>query len=182
VWEGQVKEGRNYKYQADKKPGRQYLCEATALKTIESGKYDFVLASHMLEHIANPLKALFEWKRVLKKGGFLLLVLPKKEETFDHRRPVTTFQHLLEDFEKETGEDDLTHLPEILKLHDLSRDEAAGSFKQFKARSLKNFRNRCLHHHVFDEALLRQIFNFLNLKSLFITQAASLHLVAMAEN
>jgi len=33
------------------------------------GKYDFLLASHCLEHMANPLCAFQEWLRVLKKKG-----------------------------------------------------------------------------------------------------------------
>src|SRR5437660_8059619 len=33
---------------------------------------DFVLSSHMLEHTANPLKALREWRRILKHSGHLL--------------------------------------------------------------------------------------------------------------
>ncbi|PYL73305.1 MAG: hypothetical protein DMF22_01865 [Verrucomicrobia bacterium] len=36
---------------------------------IPSGKYDFLLASHCLEHMANPLCAFQEWLRVLKKKG-----------------------------------------------------------------------------------------------------------------
>ena len=58
---------------------------------------------------------------------------------------------MFEDFKNGTGEDDLTHLPEILELHDLACDVGAGTFEQFRARSLENFSNRCLHHHVFDE-------------------------------
>jgi hypothetical protein len=55
------------------------------------------------------------------------------------------------DFENDTGEDDLSHVPEILDKHDLSRDAAAGSFEAFRQRCLDNVDNRCLHHHVFDE-------------------------------
>ena len=49
------------------------------------------------------------------------------------------------------GEDDLTHLPEILEHHDLTKDLAAGSVQEFHKRSMDNLSNRCLHHHVFDE-------------------------------
>jgi hypothetical protein len=56
---------------------------------------------------------------------------------------------LKDDFDRGVDEHDLTHLPEILELHDLSRDPLAGDFENFKARSFKNFENRCLHHHTF---------------------------------
>jgi SAM-dependent methyltransferase len=107
----------------------------------------------MLEHTANPIKAISEWLRVLKPNGTLVLVVPHRDGTFDHRRPITTLEHLIEDFERGTTEADLTHLPEILSLHDLPMDPPAGTPEQFKERSERNLENRCLHHHVFDTRL-----------------------------
>ncbi len=52
------------KYLDNKEPGIQYVRDATDLRGIPDSKYDFVLASHALEHIANPLKAMSEWTRV----------------------------------------------------------------------------------------------------------------------
>lgn len=37
---------------------------------------DFVFASHVLEHISDYVGALQEWHRVLKYGGYLILLLP----------------------------------------------------------------------------------------------------------
>src|SRR5713226_8445532 len=71
-----------------------------------------------------------------------------KDHTFDWRRPVTTLEHMISDYENQTAEDDLTHVDEILKLHDLSRDLPAGTPEQFRARSLNNSAVRALHHHV----------------------------------
>jgi hypothetical protein len=84
-----------------------------------------------------------------------VLAVPDPRRTFDHRRPVTTLQHLQDDFRRSAGEHDLTHLEEILALHDLTRDTAAGTREQFRARSLLNAKNRCLHHHVFSLELIR---------------------------
>lgn len=163
VWEGSIGEGENYNYYPGKK-GYQYIREANDLKNIESNKYDFLVASHCLEHCGNALKTIKEWLRVIKPGGLLLLVLPDKRYTFDHNRPTTSFNHLLDDYNNNVGEKDLTHLPEILELHDLSIDKAAGSPDEFKQRALKNFENRCLHHHVFDFELLKEIYSFLNIE------------------
>ncbi len=109
------------------------------------GKYDFLLASHCLEHMANPSCAFQEWLRVLKKKGVIFLVLPDKGGTFDDRRPVTAFSHLVRDLEMQTPEDDFTHLEEILTLHDLALDPPAGNCAPLERRSRANFQNRCLH-------------------------------------
>jgi ubiquinone/menaquinone biosynthesis C-methylase UbiE len=159
VWEGSIQAGQRFKY-SEGKSGVQFICDGTNLDQIESGTYDFVLSSNCLEHIANPLKALKEWKRVLKASSFILLVLPVKESNFDHKRPVTSFDHLLEDLINQTTEKDLTHLDEILSLHDLRMDPLAGNLEQFKQRSLDNFNNRTLHHHVFDFPLIKQMLEY----------------------
>lgn len=163
VWEGSIQEGKSYNFYKTKK-GHQYVCEASDLKDVPSEKYDFLISSHCLEHCANALKTVNEWLRVVKKGGAILLVLPDKSFTFDHNRDVTTFDHLLEDFNNTIDETDLTHLPEILQQHDLSMDLAAGTKEQFEKRSLDNFSNRCLHQHVFDFELLGQIFEYNNIE------------------
>ena len=116
---------------------------------VESGAYECIIASHCLEHMANPIKTLMEWKRVLGKDGMLLMILPHRDFTFDWRRPVTTLDHMKKDYAMGTPESDLTHLDEILALHDLSRDPGAGTAEQFHARSLQNTKFRALHHHVF---------------------------------
>lgn len=165
VWEGQLVEGNNFKY-GNNKTGFQYILDGTNLNEIESDKYDFVISCNNLEHIANPFKAIKEWLRIIKSGGLILLVLPNKDSNFDHNRQVTKFEHLLDDFKKNIAEDDLTHMEEILQLHDLSMDLPAGSYENFKARSLKNAENRCFHHHVFDMDLLKQIFRHFQIELL----------------
>ena len=144
-----------------KRMGTQYILEATDLHLNES--YDFVLSSNVIEHIANPLKAVREWLSVLKPGGVIVIVAPKKESNFDHRREITDFSHLIRDFENNIPETDLTHLDEILELHDLPLDPPAGTLEQFKERSLKNIENRCLHHHVFDLDLLLRIYEYFDI-------------------
>src|SRR5688572_8190471 len=68
VWEGHISEGQTFRYDKNK-VGRQFIADATDLSVINSGAYDFVLSCHSLEHIANPIKALLEWKRVIRDGG-----------------------------------------------------------------------------------------------------------------
>ena len=163
IWEGDLTEGKHYKFLKRKK-GYQFICDGVSLDRINSGTYDFVLSCNNLEHIANPLKATEEWLRVVKPNGLIFLVLPNKNSNFDHNRDITSFEHIFEDYNNNTSEDDLTHLDEIFTLHDLSMDLTAGDFEHFKNRSKNNFQNRCLHQHVFDMNLLEQIFQHLNIE------------------
>jgi SAM-dependent methyltransferase len=153
LWEDRIVAGDSFAFQSGKAPGRQFILEGADLKDIPSGSYDFVLSSNMLEHTANPLHALHEWKRLLRPGGGLILVVPHRDGTFDHRRPVTSIDHLLGDYERGTGEDDLTHLEEIVALHDLALDPAGEDIVQFRRRAERNPEIRSLHHHVFDTRL-----------------------------
>jgi SAM-dependent methyltransferase len=151
------------------------------LNQIQSASYDFVLSSHVIEHVANPLQGLSEWLRVLKQGGILVLLVPHKDGTFDHRRPVTPLDHLIEDYQGHVQEDDLTHLAEILQFHDLGRDPEAGDFENFKRRSERNVDNRCLHHHAFDSSLVAQVLSHLNLKILSMEATLPAHVIAIAQ-
>ena len=144
--------------------GNVIISDATDLRNIDDESYDFVLSSNNLEHIANPFKALLEWKRILKKDGLLIIAVPNKEYTFDHKREVTKVEHLMRDYKNEILEDDLTHVEEILELHDLSMDAPAGSFEEFRERCYNNYDNRCLHQHVFDSNLLCQSAHFINME------------------
>ena len=141
----------------------QYVRDGVNLTGIRSDYYDFVLASHVIEHIANPFKALLEWIRILRSGGFLMIIVPFKDVTFDHKRKVVRIEHLIHDYHSHIAETDLSHLEDILRLHDLSRDPPAGDINSFRARSEKNFQNRGLHHHVYDQKLLYDICICLNL-------------------
>ena len=164
-----------------KKLRNKYTSNDNFLRKIPSNFYDFVISSHVIEHIANPFLALSEWLRVLKDGGLILLVVPHKDGTFDHKRPVTPFEHLVFDFNNVTKEEDLTHLEEILKLHDLEKDIGGLDFEKFKERSLNNYQNRGLHHHVFDTRLVVKILNYFKLQILSVDPVYPFHIITLAK-
>jgi SAM-dependent methyltransferase len=167
-------------FHPQKAPGKTIICDGSMLADVPDSTYDVILSSHNLEHFANPVKALKEWQRVLKANGILTLVLPYYRATFDHRREPTPVEHMLEDFERDTGEDDLTHLPEILDKHDLAMDHAAGTLDQFRNRSLDNINNRCLHHHVFDERNSRELLSRLGFEVVAFDLQLPFHMCLLA--
>jgi SAM-dependent methyltransferase len=173
VWEGAIQEGV-YRFQ-EGKTGRQYICEGSSLKFSPDAQYDFLLSSHSLEHHANVIRTLKEWKRVIKPGGLLLIVVPEKTYTFDHKRQYTEFEHFLEDEKNEVDERDLTHLDEVMSLHDLSRDPGAGDAENFRKRSLENYSNRCLHQHVFNFENLGRLAAYCGLEVLATRFVPPLH-------
>jgi predicted SAM-dependent methyltransferase len=181
AWEGQITGGKTFKYDSRKNPGSQYISEASDLGEVRSGTYDFLLSSHVLEHLANPLRGLHEWLRVLKESGNLILLVPHYRATFDHQRPVTKLEHLIDDFEQDIGENDLTHLDEILQLHDLAMDPGAGSFEEFEKRSRNNLENRCLHQHVFDNQLVIQLMSHMRLQVLSFENIKPHHILVVAK-
>jgi len=182
AWESGLRDQGTFIFNANKPSGRQYLREATALHDLKDHGYDFLISSHCLEHVANPLAALREWRRVIRQKGYLLLLLPDPSRTFDRRRAITTLEHLREDSARETGEDDLTHLEEILQLHDLGRDFHAGTFQTFSTRAKLNRENRCLHHHVFDLNLVGAMLVESGWLPIACERVRPLHLIALAKN
>jgi SAM-dependent methyltransferase len=165
IWEGKIKGGvNNYSY-TNFKSGTQFVNEGSDLNTISNNQYDLILSCHSLEHIANPIKALKEWMRVLKPNGYILIILPNPIYTFDHKRPISKLDHLINDYLNEIDERDLTCLEEIIEFHDMQRDPSGpNTFLELKERSMKNYENRCLHHHVFNMELIKEIFEYLNIK------------------
>lgn len=180
VWTGKIEKGKSYNFYGRKK-GYQYICDSVNLSMIKDKQYDFLLASHVLEHIANPFKAISEWLRILKDNGIILIILPHKDGTFDHKRPVTDLKHLIEDFELNVGEDDLSHLPEILNLHDFNIHDPTEDFESLKERCLNNYENRCLHHHVFDTKLVIEIINYFKIKIISVDLISPYNIILLGE-
>ena len=160
VWEGTRDPGMSFHYCFGKRVGENFVTEGSELGCIKDSSYDFILSSHSLEHLANPLKALHNWKRVLRHDGFLLLVLPDKERTFDYRRPVTTLAHLCEDFERNTGEDDTTHIEELVTAWDYRKYPEYKSIEEHRKRYANNVSSRLVHHHVFDMSSAAQMVRY----------------------
>jgi SAM-dependent methyltransferase len=158
---------------------RRLIAEAGHLPEVPDDSYDAVLSSHVLEHLANPLGALAEWRRIVRPGGHVLLIVPHRDGTFDHRRPVTSLEHLESDAERETGEDDLTHLEEILRLHDLERDPGAPDRETFERRCRDVATTRALHHHVFVSQLVAEACSAAGLEVLLLRPKRPLNIVCL---
>ena len=75
--------------------GRLRVGDGGRLEHVADGSYDVVMAFHVLEHFADPLRALATWRRVLKPGGYLVVSVPWAENTYDREVPVSTIYDLI---------------------------------------------------------------------------------------
>lgn len=64
----------------------------------KTGYYDYIIASHMIEHTTNLLGFLRDCSELLKKDGFLRLAVPDKRYCFDHFRDVTGLAEVINNY------------------------------------------------------------------------------------
>lgn len=118
--------------------------DAERLATVADGRYDFVIASHVIEHMRNPIGAMCQWLRILKPGGLLYLVVPDKRRTFDRRRVRTTLEHMMLDYQEPSTVRDREHFLEYAVLvHGQSHDAALAEARRLEAEDYS------IHFHVF---------------------------------
>jgi SAM-dependent methyltransferase len=68
------------------------------------GPYDWIVASHVVEHIPDLVSFFQDVERVLAPNGRLALVIPDRRYTFDHLGELTTTGQVLDAFlERRTG-------------------------------------------------------------------------------
>jgi len=71
------------------------IAEAVAQR-YELGTFDYIVSSHNLEHLPDPIRFLQGCEKVLKPGGMLSLALPDRRISFDYFRPHSTLADWLE--------------------------------------------------------------------------------------
>lgn len=62
---------------------------------------DFIISSHVVEHLPDVIAAFMEWDRIVKDGGYILMIVPLKGALpADGPRPLTTLSHFVEDYQR----------------------------------------------------------------------------------
>src|SRR5262249_34504950 len=141
---------------------------------IRDGALDFLLSSNMLEHHQNTLRTLYEWKRVLKLGGIMFLVLPHHARIFDKHRAVTTLQHHIDDYARLGGEPDYSHCEEIRegwsKLDDFEelRKEFEADWKMDVWDWDGRLKNGVIHFHVWSEKEIVDLLRYVGLSMEYV--------------
>jgi SAM-dependent methyltransferase len=126
---------------------------------------DFVIASHVIEHLANPLAMLVDIHRVLRTGGLLVLLVPDRHRTFDQNRHPTPLVHLVDEYERDVREVDDAHITEYLIAnrkpgHDVG--DQSPMVDDLTAENIAIHRRRSVHAHVWDVDEFKQVLDFVS--------------------
>jgi 2-polyprenyl-3-methyl-5-hydroxy-6-metoxy-1,4-benzoquinol methylase len=131
------------------------VTDAHTLAGIENESQDFVIANQVLEHLENPLLAIENMLRVVKPGGVVFLSLPEKRHTFDAGRPVTAFEHVLQDYRRGPEASREAHYREWMELVE---NVTPAEFAE-RLNFLMNVLHYPIHFHVWTQFEMWDIFN-----------------------
>jgi SAM-dependent methyltransferase len=53
--------------------------DAQKVEGLPDSTFDVVFSSHCLEHLADPVEAIKNWWRILKPGGYLIVIVPDED-------------------------------------------------------------------------------------------------------
>lgn len=55
------------------------ICDATTMDAYGDETFDTVYASHILEHLSDPIEGVRNWLRICKQGGVVFISLPHRD-------------------------------------------------------------------------------------------------------
>ena len=85
------------------------------LRKLTVNSQDFVIANHVIEHVACPIAMVEDMFYVLRTGGWVAIAAPDKRYTFDKKRPLTSYEHLETEYINGVDEVDDEHYLEFLQ-------------------------------------------------------------------
>tara|TARA_B100000963_G_C22499060_1_gene612877 strand:+ start:245 stop:928 length:684 start_codon:yes stop_codon:yes gene_type:complete len=85
------------------------------LRKLTVNSQDFVIANHVIEHVACPIAMVEDMFYVLRTGGWIAIAAPDKRYTFDKKRPLTSYEHLETEYINGVDEVDDEHYLEFLQ-------------------------------------------------------------------
>ena len=85
------------------------------LRKLTASSQDFVIANHVIEHVACPIAMIEDMFYVLRTGGWIAIAAPDKRYTFDKERPLTSYEHLETEYINGVDEVDDEHYLDFLR-------------------------------------------------------------------
>jgi hypothetical protein len=136
-----------------------------------SEKYNFIILSHVLEHLMNPFWIIEMAFDKLEKEGVLYLGVPDCRFSDDKGRPLTEFKELLNLYTKKISSISEEKVLDYLKSPIISQvpwiKNILENGLRFTKEQLKLVVDRSFHVHVWDSyTFMKQVLDFLYLKDL----------------
>ena len=129
----------------------------------ENESFNFIFSEHTLEHLGNPLRALFHWKEKLADGGRIILFLPHQERCCDIYRKRTPLTHIVEDYEKNMPDNDQTHVDDFYE--NIVLKGLTPHYEHAQKEDLASSGN--MHHHVWITEDVIQVFGYVGIETVF---------------
>jgi len=128
------------------------------LSKIPSNSVDCIYSSHSLEHSPNPISALIDYIRVIKKDGIVYSIIPNKEYTYDKNRKSTNIDYLINKYQNNLWSYEINEYRDVFMNtdnHDVYNNKSEKDI-------MNAYKENTGHHHiyVYDEMNTLQLINF----------------------
>lgn len=119
----------------------------------------------------------------------MLIVVPHKENvtptfgghcTLDYYRNTTSISHLKEDMTKDIGEDDLTHIHELIEIAE-SQEDNQQIINNIRKLYENNYNYRCIHHHAFNTRLSIEMIDYIKMQIIDLNIKLPYHIIILAQ-
>lgn len=129
--------------------------DGETLGTLADGSLDFVVANHFLEHTENPLGTIRNHLGKVRVGGAVYLAIPDRDYSFDRRRALTPFDHLVRDDVEGPSWSRMEHFREWTRHVEGVEDPAAVEERASRLEAM----DYSIHFHVWDAGSFADFIN-----------------------
>jgi len=133
-----------------------YICDISSegLPFAQNESYDFVICSHVLEHVANPFFLIMEIYRILKEKGIFYLAIPDSRFSDDYGRPQTTYLELVDLLHQDVrsiSDEQVCSYIQSPKVREYSQvKDVLTKYDKIPKIFIETIKNRSLHVHVWE--------------------------------
>jgi SAM-dependent methyltransferase len=158
-----------------------YHGDAQLLEGIGDKTFDFIVANHVIEHLEDPITFIKSVLYRLNPDGHAMIAAPNKRFSFDSDRQLTTFQHLLDDYNHGSSRSRKTHYFDWA----CNVDKLQGEDAKNRAQHLDES-DFSIHYHVWDENsfvnFITSVIQFLDLPmSLVLNYSANAEIIVILQ-
>lgn len=143
-----------------------YHGNAQLFEGVDGKTFDFIIANHVIEHLEDPISFIKNLSLRLNANGHAMIAAPNKRFSFDRDRKLTSFQHLIDDYNYGSLKSRKDHYLDWA--HNVDKLEGDPAKQRAKHLDDTDF---SIHYHVWDE---NSFANFITSTILFLELPVSL--------